>query len=109
MENKLVVINMGELVVEENTMNKYNQLKAQKEDLEKQLKEIENALKTELANLEVCETTQVGQFTYVVGGGFYSYEFDMETFKKDNPFEFMKYLKPRLSKETTALKYTKGK
>ena len=108
MANSLVKKENEQLAVEESVMTEYRQLKSQSEQINKRIKEIEESIKTELKDL-VSETTQVSDFTYVVGGGFWQTEFDMETFKKENFDLYVKYLKPKQSKETYALKGKRAK
>ncbi len=105
-KNNLVVVN-GEISVVAEVLSKYTDLKQQRDKLDKEIKEIESEIKNELAEM-VNETTKVGNFTYVVSGGFYTYEFDLETMKKEQPLIYLQYLKPKQSKITCALKYGKA-
>ena len=108
MENSLLVIENGKISVVAEALSKYQKLKEQQKEIETQVKEIETQLKTELK--EICyETTKVGNFNYIVSGGFYNVDFDFESFKKENPLLYLKYLKPKQSKETCKLTFGKGK
>ena len=109
MENALILKNdKGELSVAAEVLSKYQKLKEQQKEIETQVKEIETQLKSELK--EICfETTKVGNFNYIVSGGFYNVDFDFESFKKENPLLYLKYLKPKQSKETCKLTFGKGK
>ena len=110
MGNSLLVIKKkkGEISVLAKVLTKYKNLKARQKEIETQIKEIETQLKTELK--EICyETTKVGYFNYIVSGGFYNVDFDFELFKKENPLIYLKYLKPKQSKETCKLTFGKGK
>ena len=106
--NNLIVVENGKISVVAEVLSKYQKLKEQQKEIETQVKEIETQLKSELK--EICyETTKVGNFNYVVSGGFYNVDFDFESFKKENPLIYLKYLKPKQSKETCKLTFGKGK
>lgn len=109
MENALVLKNdKGEISVVAEVLSKYQSLKEQAKELDKQISEIENQLKSELK--EMCfETTKIGDLSFIVSGGFFTTDFDMETFKKENPLIYLKYIKPKQSKETYKLTYGKAK
>jgi len=106
-KNSLVVVN-GEISVVAEVLSKYTELKQQRDKLDKEIKDIESQLKSELKEL-VSETTKVGNFTYVVSGGFYTYEFDLDLLKREQPLTYLQYLKPKQSKETCALRFGKAK
>lgn len=108
MANSIVVKKNDELVIDQKIVEEYKQLKTQSEKIENRVKEIETQIKNELKEL-VSETTQVGDFNFIIGGGFWSFEFDLEKFKKDHFALYVKYLKPKQSKETYSLKGKKAK
>ena len=108
MGGKLVKVDNNALSIEESILNEYNTLKAQAKPINDRIKEIENALKGELKDL-VSETTKINDLTFVVGGGFYSYDFDLERFKAEHFDLYSQYLTPKQSKETYSIRGKGGK
>jgi len=103
MDNSLVKFENETLSIEENTYKEYLELVAKAKPINDRIKEIESQLKSELKEL-VSETTTVNDLTFVVGGGFYTFDFDLERFKKEHFDLFMEYLKPYYSPEKYSLK-----
>lgn len=102
--NNLVKVGeLDTLTIEENAYAEYLELLAKVKPLNERIAEIENQIKAELKEL-VSETTKVNDLTFTVSGGFWSFEFDLEKFKKENFVLYVKYLKPKQSKETFGLK-----
>ena len=108
MGNKLVSLENNTLSIDESILNEYNTLKIQVKPLNDRIKEIENQLKSELKEL-TNETTKVNDLTFVVGGGFYSYDFDLERFKEKHFDLYTQYLVPKQSKETYSIRGKGGK
>ena len=93
---------LGELVIKEEYYTKLNELKAQKESVEKELKVLSGAITNELKT-HFDKTTKINDYNFVVKGGYYSFKFDEERFKEENPNLYMQYLKPLEIKETCTL------
>lgn len=100
METYLIEIN-GQVNIKEEALTKLQELKKQKDSIERELKTLSNAITEELKG-RYTETTKVSNYNFVVKGGFYDVEFDMETFMKENFFLYVKYLKPHF----TEIKYS---
>lgn len=87
----------GQLVIREDVLKKYEELKKAKESVERELKSLSLAIQNELKE-KYTMTTKVGNYNFIVKGGFWSFEFDLETFKVENPTLYIKYLKEKETK-----------
>ena len=93
---------LGELVIKQEHLEKLNELKAQKESVEKELKALSGAITNELKT-HFDKTTKINDYNFVVKGGYYSFEFDEEKFKEENPRLYTQYLIPKEIKQTCTL------
>ena len=108
METYVSEIN-GELVIKEDIEKRYRELKTQKDEIDKELKKLSTQITSELRE-HVKTTTKIGGFNVVVKGGYYDYEFDLESFRNEHIDLYIKYLKPHESETTlqlTMIKETK--
>lgn len=103
MANSLVKKENEQLTINKDFLKEYREKKAQADTLNKEIKEMENQIKEELKDL-VFETTNLNDFVFVVGGGFWTFEFDLKRFKNENFYLYVRYLVPKQSKETYALR-----
>lgn len=84
----------GELVIKEEYTERLKTLKQAKEVAERELKSLSAAIQDELK--EHCTTTtKVGKYTFVLKGGYWTTEFDLEKFKSENLELYVKYLKAK--------------
>ena len=99
----------GELVIKKEHLDKLAELKQEKDRVERELKTLSSSITEELKT-KYYETTKVGEYNFIVKGGFYDLEFDLDRFI-DEQFElYCKYLKPHLSKQQFTLQSaTRGK
>lgn len=81
---------------------KLKELKGQKAKVDKELKELTDNITKELKT-HFNDTHRVDDFNFVVKGGFYTFDFDFETFKKENYELYLKYLTPKENKESYSL------
>ena len=93
---------LGELVIKEEYYTKLNELKAQKESVEKELKALSGAITNELKT-HFDKTTRINDYNFVVKGGYYSFVFDEERFKEENPNLYSEYLIPKEIMQTCTL------
>lgn len=92
----------GELTIKSDYLEKLKALKEQKDKVEKELKTLSSAITSEIKT-RVNETTKVGDYNFVVKGGFYDFVFDMDTFMRENLEIYMRYLVPHESNKTYSL------
>lgn len=93
---------LGELVIKQEHLDRLKALKEEKERVEKELKSLSSSIVEELKT-HFDKTTKVNDYNFVVKGGYYSFAFDEERFKEENPNLYMQYLKPLEIKETCTL------
>ena len=92
----------GVLKIKPEFLDQLKELKVESDKSAKKLKELTIGITNEIK--EFCdETTHFGDYNFVVKGGFYSYEFDLEKFKAENTKLYLQYLKPTFSKVTQTL------
>lgn len=82
--------------IKDEYLAKLKELKEQKETLDKELKTLSSAITSEIKEL-VNETTPFGEYNFIVKGGFYSYDFDLESFKNEHPSLYLQFVKPTYS------------
>lgn len=92
LETYLVETDIG-LEIHPKALETLKTLKTQKDLYDSQYKALSNAITNELKT-HFTNTTKVSGFNFVVKGGTYEFEFDMEKFKEDYLELFVKYLKP---------------
>ena len=86
----------GSLVLKKEVVERLEELKRQKESAEKELKALSSSIQDELKE-KYTMTTKVGTYNFVVKGGYWGIEFDLDLFKKENPETYIKYLKPKFT------------
>ena len=97
-----VVDNNGKLTINEQAIKELRELQKQKKEIEQRLTGLSQSIVNELKT-HFSETTNVGEYNFVVKGGFYDYEFDLERFKSENLALYISYLIPRKPKESFVL------
>ena len=109
MENNYLEEQDGIYRIKQEYLDKLKELKEQSDKLGKELKTLSSGITNEIKEL-VNETTPFGDYNFIVKGGFYSYEFDLESFKQEHPSLYLEYVKPTFSKLTYVLQSaTRGK
>lgn len=92
----------GVLKIKQEHLDKLNELKKQKDELDKELKALSGGITKEIQ--ETCdETTPFGEYNFVKKGGYYSIEFDLDSFKNEHPYLYLDFLKPVFVKESFSL------
>ena len=103
MENNHVIeTEFGGLTIKPESFAKLKELKAQKDKLDKELKALSSSIVEEIKQYTNL-STPFGEYNFVVKGGYYGIEFDLERFKEEHPQLFMQYQKPIYTKESFAL------
>lgn len=91
-----------EYVIKEEFLDQFKELKKNADEYAKKLKELSTDMYEELKTV-FPETSKVSGFNFIVKGGHYTFDFDLESFKKDHLDLFVQYLKPKEVKKTYAL------
>jgi hypothetical protein len=94
--NTYLVEENGTLVLKQEVIDKLEELKKIKESAEKELKALSSSIQNELKE-KYTMTTKVGTYNFVVKGGYWGLEFDLDLFKEENPETYIKYLKPKFT------------
>lgn len=103
MENNHVIeTEFGGLKINPESIAKLRELKAQKDKLDKELKTLSSGIVEEIKQ-HTNLSTPFGEYNFVVKGGYYGIEFDLERFKEEHPQLFMQYQKTVYTKESFAL------
>ena len=92
----------GTLVLKQEVIDRLEELKKQKESVEKELKALSSSIQNELKE-KYTMTTKVGNYNFVVKGGYWGLEFDLDLFKEENPQTYIKYLKPKFTETSYQL------
>lgn len=83
-----------EYIIKEEQLKKFQELKAQADKSAKELKEFSQDLYGELKQV-FTDTTKVSNYNFIVKGGYYTFDFDLELFKKEHLELYIAYLKPK--------------
>lgn len=87
MENEVLVVN-------EEVLKKYEELQKELGRVKKELDTLSSSIKKELQT-KFNTTTKISGYNFIVKGGYWTCEFDMERFKEENPELFIKYQKAK--------------
>lgn len=109
MAGKYLDIDDFSVHIKKETLEELKELKAKSDEYTKKVKDLTSGIVEEIKEI-TNETTPFGDYNFIVKGGFYSTEFDIEKFKQDHPTLYLEYLKPSYSKVSYSLtKATKEK
>lgn len=98
----LVENELGITKIKQEHLDKLKSLREQKDKLDKEIKTLSSGIIKEIETL-TTESAPFGEYNYVVKGGYYGVEFDLETFKQEHPSLYLDYLKPTYSKVSSSL------
>lgn len=99
----------GQIVIKKEYEEKLKELKQNKDNIERELKTLSLNITNELKE-RFNTTERVGEYNFVVKGGNYTFEFDMDSFMNDHLELYIQYLKPKENKITYQLvSATRGK
>lgn len=107
MENNLLVENNGVLEIETETLKELNRLRAEKKEIDEKYKVLTNALNNALKIATNGKGTKISDYNFVVKGGNWTFELDIEKLKAEFPQIYDACLKPIQTKTTYSLVYTK--
>ena len=98
----LIEVMGSEITLKKEVQDKLKDLQKQKKELDKEIKDLTNKIINEIKPYS-SEGTRVGDFNYVVKGNTYGFEFDLETFKSENPELYIEYLVPTYTKPSCSI------
>lgn len=107
-ETYLRVNDNGEIVIKQEHLSKLQELRETKEKVERELKTLSSSIVSELKE-HYQETTKISDYNFVVKGGNYGFEFDLEKFKNENFELYLSYLKPTQTSVSFSLVSAKRK
>ena len=107
MENNLLVENNGVLEIETETLKELNRLRAEKKEIDEKYKTLTNALNNALKIATNGKGAKISDYNFVVKGGNWTFELDIEKLKAEFPQIYDACLKPIQTKTTYSLVYTK--
>lgn len=100
--NFIVETKFGGITISQKTIAELKRLKTQKDKLDNELKTLSSGIVEEIKQYTTL-STPFGEYNFVVKGGYYGIEFDIEKFKEEHPQLFMQYQKPVYTKESFSL------
>lgn len=107
MENNLLVENNGVLEIETETLKELNRLRAEKKEIDEKYKTLTNALNNALKIATNGKGTRVSDYNFVVKGGNWTFELDVDYLKANFPQIYDECLKPVQTRTTYSLVFAK--
>lgn len=98
----LIEVMGSKITLKKEVQDKLKDLQKRKEKLDKEIKDLTKQIINQIL-FHSNEGTRIGDFNYVVKGNTYSFEFDLETFKNENPELYIEYLTPTYTKPSRSI------